>query len=292
MLFRSVSQSRYFAWSLLKTAAKWFWENVLQPLWTRIKAVWQKHIQPFLQSWWERIKRNWNALKLAGKWFWSNVLEPVWERVKNVWQKHIQPFIATWWERVKSNWNALKQAGKWIWDNMLNPVWTRVKDVWVKVKGNLQSWWDGVKKAWNKLKDAGKWIWDNMMKPVYDKVTEGWKKIRSWLSDNKDILLGPMKKIVNGVITAVNAIIWGLNKVSDILPGVEWSIDPIEKLAAGGDIPGRSARRGFKTSGARAIVGEGKANYPEFVIPTDPTYRNRARTLFLMAASKIGGRIS
>src|SRR5690606_16762595 len=98
----------------------------------------------------------------------------------------------------------------------------------------------------------------------------GWKAVKKWFEDNADILTKPVSTVVNAAIRGVNTLITGLNKVADILPGVSWEIGTIDLLAEGGPIK-RKANRGFMTNGARAIVGEGKANYPEFVIPTDPT---------------------
>jgi hypothetical protein len=84
----------------------------------------------------------------------------------------------------------------------------------------------------------------------------------------------------------------GLNKL-DALPGVSINIEEVGKpdwLAAGG-IPQRKVGSGFMTNGARAIVGEGKRSYPEFVIPTDPTYRNRARSLLSAAGQRLGASV-
>jgi cell wall-associated NlpC family hydrolase len=97
---------------------------------------------------------------------------------------------------------------------------------------------------------------------------------------------------VNAVVGAVNTMIKGLNKISDVLPGINFHIDLIPQLAKGGPIQSRRVGGGFKTSGARAIVGEGKASHPEFVIPTDPTYKKRAQGLLALAGQKLGMHVS
>jgi hypothetical protein len=58
-------------------------------------------------------------------------------------------------------------------------------------------------------------------------------------------------------------------------------------FAAGG-VPAAVVADGFVTSGARAIVGEGNPAWPEFVIPTDPTHRDRALALFAELARWLG----
>jgi TP901 family phage tail tape measure protein len=275
-------------WDSLKSAGQWIWDNVLKPVWDKVKALWQDYVKPGFALWWDGIKNVWDNLKKAGQWVWDNVLKPVWNWVENLWSKYVRPALAAWWENVKANWDNLKKAGQWIWDNMLSPVWTKITALWADIRKELASWWERIKIAWDGLLNVGTWIDNNFVNPIYNKITGVWTSIEGWLVRNKDILTSPIKAIVNTVITAVNAIITGLNKVADVLPGVDWEIGTIEPLAKGGPIA-RRANRGFKTNGARAIVGEGKANYPEFVIPTDPTYRNRARGLLAMAASKIGG---
>lgn len=276
------------AWAGLKSAGVWMWNNVLKPVWNWFRNLWSTYVGPALRAWWGRIKIVWGALKAAGRWIWDNVLGPVWNKVKELWTK-IGPELRVWWERIKIVWAALKTAGRWIWDNVLSPVFTKVKSLWANVKTSLSGWWGGIKAVWKSLTGLGKWVYDHVMKPVYDKITGVWNSIKTWLTNNKDMLTSPVKGIVNVVINAVNAIIRGLNKVADILPGVDWDISTIQKLEVGGNIPTRRVGSGFKTNGARAIVGEGKANYPEFVIPTDPTHRNRAKMLLAAAASKVGG---
>lgn len=104
-----------------------------------------------------------------------------------------------------------------------------------------------------------------------------------------DTITGKIKGGINSAIKAVNKLIDGLNKVADVLPGLNWNIAPVPLLATGGQIPGtRQVMGGFRTTGARAIVGEGKANHPEFVIPTDPTYRQRAQSLYAQLGQRIG----
>jgi TP901 family phage tail tape measure protein len=276
------------AWAGLMTAGQWIWDNVLTPIWTAVTNIFNNFIKPAFQLWWAGIKLVWAGLRTAGRWIWNNVLRPIWNKVADLWPL-VKAAFGRWWTGIQRIWNVLKTLGSWMWNNVLKPVWTKATDLWVKVKGSFSGWFEGIKKVWNTLTGLGKWVWDNVMSPVVTKIKSAWNSIKKWLEDNADMLGKPMRGIVNVVISAVNAIINGLNGVSKILPGIDWHIEPIKKLAQGGEVPRRRGNRGFKTTGARAIVGEGKANWPEFVIPTDPTHRNRAKGLLAMAASKIGG---
>ena len=278
---------RFF--KLLARLPKWVWNNVLKPIFNFFRDLWTDYVRPALKAWWSGIKAAWNKLQDIGTWIWKNVLKPVFNWFKDLWSDYVRPALRAWWENVKANWDKLKGLGRWIWENALKPVWTKVKSLWAdNVKPALRGWWEGIKGAWDKLKGLGTWVWNNVMTPVFNKIKDGWTRVKTWLTDNKDMLTAPAKGIVNAVIKAVNFMIRGLNKISDILPGIDFHIEPIKLLAAGGDIPTRRVGSGFKTNGARAIVGEGKSNYPEFVIPTDPTHRRRALMLHTMAGKRLG----
>ena len=285
------------AWDKLKGLAGWVWDNVLKPVFNQYEKLWDK-VKPALNLWWSGIKKEWDILKGLAGWVWTYVLRPVFNQYEKLWDK-VKPALNLWWSGIKKEWDILKGLADWVWDNVLKPVFNQYEKVWDKyVKPELELWWSRIKTAWNKLKDLGGWIKDIVMDPVFNAFKNGWERIKEWLVDSKDMLASPAKAIVSTVVKAVNLLIMGLNAIPKSLPGFNWSIKPIQLasggkipdhlMAEGGKIPGRRANAGFKTTGARAIVGEGKANYPEFVIPTDPTYRNRAKGLLDIAASKIG----
>lgn len=279
-------------WSYFKTLAKlakWVWDSVLKPIYDFFVSLWKNYVAPALKAWWAGIKSVWSALKAAAGWVWDNILKPIFKKVEELWSKRVKPALNQWWQNIKNTWNVLKGLGRWVWDNVLKPVLDWFKDLWTRAKAELVKWKDRITAAWSNLKTLGSWIKTNVADPIFEKITGVWGRIRDWFSNNKNILANGVKGVVNVVIRAVNSLITGLNKVSRNLPGISFSIKtiPVLEMADGGPIP-RNAAKGFKTNGARAIVGEGKANYPEYVIPTDPTYRNRARSLMADAAARMG----
>lgn len=87
----------------------------------------------------------------------------------------------------------------------------------------------------------------------------------------------------------------GLGNVAGALRG---GADSADKWGEGGNYkssgprePGNYARGGslppFVTNGPRAIVGEGRRRFPEYVIPTDPQYRDRAQGLWQQAGTQL-----
>lgn len=281
----------FAVFKLLFKLPKWIWNNVLKPVFRLFVSLWKDYVKPALRAWWSGIKAVWDTLKKLGGWVWDNVLHPVWKKIKKLWDDYVKPGLKAWWSGVKAAWDALKKLAGWIWDNVLHPVWKKVKSLWNDyVKPGLKAWWNNIKTAWSNLKGLAKWVWDNALNPVKNKFKEAWEGIRDWFKNNGDMILTPIKAVVRGVVSAINWIIKGINKLSE-LPGLDFHIGLIElpkNFAAGGSLPERRVGSGFRTTGARAIVGEGKANYPEYVIPTDPTYRNRARALLASAGERLG----
>lgn len=227
--------------------------------------------------------------RLAGlaKWVYDNVVAPVVRFFRSMATKIVEVVRAIW-GRVKDAFSGIKKIGGWIWDNALSPAIGKVNAFKNRVIEGFKTWWGGIKTALGFLKGLGKWIWDNSLGAVVQRFKDMFNRIGDWLSDHKSKITSPFKSIINFAIRGVNKMTGGLNKVADVLPGLSWNIKAIPELAAGGQIPGRKVGNGWITNGARAIVGEGKPNHPEYVVPTDPTHRNRAIGLWRSLGERLG----
>ena len=110
-----------------------------------------------------------------------------------------------------------------------------------------------------------------------------WESVKNIFGNAFSALKGLAKAPLNAVISLINKAIGGLNKLSvtvpDWVPGIggqQWgfSIPQIPMLATGG------------IATQPSICGEG--GYPEYVISTDPKYREQNQKTVLEAASAIG----
>lgn len=207
--------------------------------------------------------------------------------------------VLEWWENLKrdvtqkvvdlvtaalNKWEELKSKAiqfiidmvlgilKW-WDDLKRDTKQKVVDIVTTVLDKFQEIKKGAEDKFNAVRDA-----------IMNAFTYVSEKIGGIFGD----INGFIKSGINVGIRAVNKLITGLNKVADILPGLDWNISAIPELARGGAIPTKSVGSGFMTNGARAIVGEGKQSYPEFVIPTDPSHRKRAADLYSQLGQRIG----
>lgn len=205
-------------------------------------------------------------------------------------------FITRNWGTIRETFNrgvafvkSVVQAGMNLArDYIINPIRTArdtVSQIWERIKttaNNAAAWVrDQVKAKFTAVKDGIL----SALRGARDAMGAIWETIKS-----------KVRSPVNAIIGFINRLLGGLDRVLELLPGNLNLNYRIPRLAIGGVVGGgggglRFAAGGvppFKTDGIRAIVGEGKPGYPEYVIPTDPAYRNRAIRLHADAARRLG----
>jgi hypothetical protein len=107
------------------------------------------------------------------------------------------------------------------------------------------------------------------------------------LSKAWDKALGVARGFVNGVIDVIN-IIPGIN-IKHIGGGSpSGPTDSLSRGATGGARRAGQFREGGKVTMPVAIMGEEAPEHPEWVIPTNPAYRQRAVGLWMAAARELG----
>lgn len=250
----------------------------------------------------EWVKKLWNGVVT---WFTTTKDDAI-QKVKNMRDAVVGWFVSTKDDAIQKIKDLKSGVVTWFTNTKTDAV-AKVKETWSSVVGwfgNLKT--DAVQKikdlktdAVNKfievrdsLIEKAKDLRDKVMKPI----TEFKEKFLQAFRDIKDSIGNIWEKIEekfagginNGPIKAINGLIKGINKLADVLPGLDFSISLIPELATGGAIPKKRVGAGFATTGARAIVGEGNPAHPEYVIPTDPRYRARANELYDALGKQLG----
>lgn len=126
----------------------------------------------------------------------------------------------------------------------------------------------------------------NAMSAARRAFSDGVAAIRSAWGRLPDGVKRPINWVINqGYNNGIRAL-W--NKVMGWLhlPG-GLQLGRVPALASGGTLANPAPARPFMTSGPTAIVGEGRQQYPEFVIPTDPKFRGRAQALWAAAGGRL-----
>lgn len=304
---------KFYIVNVLGTALKWYWAYVkfvfttvwmiIQTTWNFIKPIFMAiagflrgvlgvafivfrntikivwiAIQIYIKVAWTLIKGYFTLMKFyimnvlapVFRWLYNNVVKPVFGAVvKN---------IKTNWALIKTVFNAIKSFLSTILGPAFRAFQTGARIVWNAIKSHISSVINGgIKPAFNRLKSAV-----NDVKHGFQVAVDAIKRI--W-----DRLKGIAKTPVNFVIGIYNKGIVGLvNKLADFA-GVKTRLDKIPMLARGGSLTNPADAMPMMTNGPMAIVGEGRKQYPEFVIPTDPRYRKRAQMLWAMAGQKVMG---
>ena len=151
------------------------------------------------------------------------------------------------------------------------------------VQGMIAPYIDGIKNAISSIKNVFTSLIDFIKNVFTGNWAGAWESVKSIFGNAFSALTGLAKAPLNAVISLVNAAIGGLNKLHISIPdwvpgfgGKEFGINipKIPMLATGG------------IATQPSICGEG--GYPEYVISTDPKYREQNQKTVLEAASAIG----
>lgn len=151
------------------------------------------------------------------------------------------------------------------------------------VQGMVAPYIDGIKNAISSIKNVFTSLIDFVKNVFTGNWAGAWESVKNIFGNAFSALKGLAKAPLNAVISLINKAIGGLNKLSvtvpDWVPGIggqQWgfNIPQIPMLATGG------------IATQPSICGEG--GYPEYVISTDPKYREQNQKTVLEAASAIG----
>lgn len=301
------------AFRAIGAVATWLWQSVIVPAFNAIKmalaSAWA-FMQPvfnaiagvirtvlgiafiFLSN---IVKAAWIAIQIAVKVAWA-LIRPVFDGISTVLRKVVGP--AFQWLRssvVTPVWNGIKAAISAAW-TFIRPIWNSIKAFLVSTLGPaFRSFKTAASAAWSGLRSAISTTTGGI-KTIFNGLKSALSTVRSAFST----AVAAIKKIWGGIQSAaktpVNFVIGVYNKgivnlVNKLasFAGVKTRLGAIPALARGGTLDNPMPVGPMKTNGPLAIVGEGRPQWPEYVIPTDPKFRSRAQGLWAAAGRDLGG---
>lgn len=303
-----------YTWGFLKTIGAWF----AGPFADFFKSAWDLIYKFFIYPYvWFFTK----AIPAAVKFLKDQAeaqLKLITEGLKKAWEFIykwlVQPWVDTFTkvipaaakvlkDRALAALSALRDGLKVIWDwiykHLVKPnivAWTQTipgaaKSMKDRVVGFFGGMRDSLTGAWNTIKNR-------TLTPMQSFFT---KSVPGWAKSMRDRVVGFFGSMRDGVGTAWGGIRsktkapinWVLDHVWNrgIVPtwgriagwiGIKNTLKSVKMLASGGTV-GNEPFGMFNRP--TAIVGEGNPMYPEFVIPTDPKYKGRAKNLWQMAGA-------
>lgn len=250
--FRNIVDTAFRA---IATAASWMWNKVLKPAFDGISWYIQNILIPWFIFLWKYVVKP--VFETIGFliWFWWNyTVKPVFNAVK--W------FIL----------NVIAPQVRWLYKNIFEPVF---KNIGIVVKA---AWEKVIKPALDRFKTTIDLL-PAALDTLKQAVEKAWKKI----GDSAKV---PIRFVIETVYN--KGIVDTFNKLAGAV-GVKFKLEhaKLPKGFATGGIPPAKVGAGFVTDGPRAIVGEGDPAHPEFVIPTDPRYRQNALRLWKLAGGQL-----
>lgn len=273
-------------------------------------------IKTYFEAWWDVVK---TLFEVTLDWL-KMTFEVAWEAIEGVIEtvfEAIKTYFEIWWDVIKgifeAAWAVLEGIFKTALD-LLEGHWSAAWDeirhtfhqVWDDMKGIVQNVWNDIsgflEGALSKFKSTFTSIWGK----IRDGVKSIWSDLESGAQDLWTKMSGFFVDGINGVINILNTFIGAIDKVLKFfhLP----SIPKIPTIGGGGQGGGAAggaqkagapagirmghismaATGGFVTNGPAVLVGEGRPQYPEVVVPTDPMYRSNAMNLLGVLHESLG----
>ncbi|WP_309029298.1 peptidoglycan DD-metalloendopeptidase family protein [Streptomyces alfalfae] len=290
-------------------AAMWLWRNAIKPAFDGISFAARALITIIAVVLVAPLVIAFQAAAAIGTWLWQKALGPalrgIGDGAKWLYEKAIKPafdgvaaaarwlfdvVIAPFAKGFVGSIQSVGKVGKWLYNNALRPAFKGIGDVarWLYDKA--------IRPVFNWIGDKASWLYTKGLKPAFDRISKavaavGWAfgkakdAIGRAFGKIKSITKEPVNFVIKWVYTKGIKAVW--DKVAGFV-GLKKLPDAPKLLARGGAVGDEyGAARPMKVNRPTAIVGEGNPRYPEFVIPTDPKYRNRAQALHAAAGTRL-----
>ena len=231
---------------LFSTVGDWFNGNVIEPVVSFFKDMW-KTISGFFGSLWKDIVTVWQGVS---KWFSSTVIEPIVGFFKGFATRAQQIFQGVW-IIIQTIWIV---ASSWFNNNVITPISNLFNFLKTLIQTAIQTAKNFVISIWQSV--AG-WFNGNVISPItncFNIMKNGitnafnyvWSSIRGGVTGAMNYVISKIENGVNFVISGINSLLRGFNKVVSMaakVVGANWdgvSLVPkvhIPRLASGGIFP-------------------------------------------------------
>lgn len=243
------------AWNVVTDAAMWLWKNCLIPLGNFLKWLWTNIFVPVGRILIDVLALGFKIVADVAVMLWKNVLVPLgevlgsilvtavkglWAVLKDLWENVLKP-IASFLGKVFINeFKNLISTLEFLWHKVLKPI---ISVLWSEFKPAFEGVFTSIEGI---IRGLGKTL-GGLINFIVGSFTGDWKLawegVRDIFGGIFDSLYNLVKIPLNLIITAINRVIDGLNKLSISVP--DWvpeyggksfgiNIPKIPKLAKGG----------------------------------------------------------
>lgn len=285
------------AWEAIKGLVSVLWNQIVIAVQLALGLI-QAGIEIFLNTVQFAWEVAWTVIKAVFGTIWDAIVS-VAKTAWDVFLAAIGLFLDTIklkWELI---WNAIAAFISFVWNFLIVPIWNGIKlYIDTVLLPTFNALWTGVQAVWNGIWTVISTVW-GLVQPVFQAVydfvagplTDVWSTFKGAASDAWNGIqtvigavlrtMGPVVGKFLGVIASIAEKVPGLGPLGEVLRrGQDNANSWGQGMAQGGIRTRPGAGPGFVTNAPVAIVGEGRSQYPEWVIPTDPRHRDRALGLF------------
>ena len=237
-----------------------------------------KNIKPFrrfVDSLWQGFQKLWDII-LEGVRTVIRFVSKHWKTLLLIFGGPIGALVVLIATHFKTIWSTIRRVFSGI-RSTISTVWGRVTDILGGVGRFLTEHLSGPF-------ETAVGVIGDVLGGLGDVISTAMEGARSALNTSLRLLGNIVAPFIRVAATVVGAI--GMDSLSESLKGTAKSVDNWGEKAAGDRFTNAKRKPsriggGFKSGVPKAIVGEG-SRFPEYIIPTDPRYRGRAKMLASM----------
>lgn len=270
--FAIVKDIAHIAWRGVSDAVELAWK-IAKPIFGIFKAVVGIELALAFAAFRDIASAAWKALSFVIQWNWDHIFAPVFGFIKKAVGFDLAVAMTVFRDVFLPVWDALKTAVDTAW-KFIEPIFNAIKS-WVADKFVV---------AFTFFKDVVVSVFNSIPGALHTALQLAGNVVHGFLNTLGSVAgavgLDDVAKVLKQAAAEANS--WGEGATAAPAPGYapgtlkpNFGFGPMT-FAAGGLVP---TGAGFITNRPTAIVGEG-GPHDEFVIPTDPKYRQRARMLF------------
>lgn len=226
------------SWAKVKEVIKLTWENVIKPVFDKLKEVWTS----IVQKWEENSER----IKFIFTTVWEfivSIFRNTWEIITGIWEIFAGIFTRDWdrvWNGVKTVvttiWEQIKQAFSLVFDAIWSVVSTVIQKIydWIsekftQVSNFIFSTWENIK---NTISNAISTAWNI----VVDKVTSIYNSVSEWFGRIPGTISNLWGQAQN-FLSSINLYDIGQNIIQGLANGLEsafgWVREKARNIAQG-----------------------------------------------------------
>lgn len=214
------------AWAVLRGA--------FELAWPIIKAIIDAFGAAAMWLWHNAIEPAFHGIAAVATWLWQNAIQPVFNFIVAIIRDVVGPIISWLWHSiVEPAFNAIGTVISAAWNSVIKPVLQGLVDFFNATLGPIFTW-----------------LWHQVIEPA-------WTGISNFTSSIWNGIGNAMRGGINIAIDAINILIAGVNKLSDILPGINFHIDPLKELGSGNGYTQTGPTTFVKKNSGGLIPGRG-----------------------------------